>query len=190
MSGTPSDSDLDNRNAADTVRDPGRAAELLEALDAYRLARQRLLSVLDLASSNRDPLAEFAEQFVAALTGGNLASSRVQAGYDLTTPAGQTVQVRCLANTGTAWVNEHRIVSRPGAGLYALVIFEGFAVAAVLVFPPQLASICAALGKRHPAQDTTLQFTRPNFVAIRDNPDRFRALGMQVWLPPFPGDVT
>jgi hypothetical protein len=44
---------------------PERAAELLAALEEYRLARERLLSVLGPRMSNRDPLAEFAEHFVA-----------------------------------------------------------------------------------------------------------------------------
>ncbi len=187
MTGMTGDSRAGSTNAAGIAHNPGRVGERLEALGAYRLARQRLLSVLDLAASNRDPLAEFSEQFVAALLGGRLAASRVQAGYDITTPTGQTVQVRYLANTGAAWVNEHQVMGLPGADLYALVIFEGFATVAVLLFPQQLAPICTALGKRHPAQNTTLQFTRRNLMTIRDDPARFTALGMQVWFPPFSG---
>jgi hypothetical protein len=34
------------------------------------------------------------------------------------------------------------------------------------------------------AQNKKLQFTRRNFGTIRDDPDRFRQLGMWVWLPP------
>lgn len=49
--------------ALSTKRDAlsGRA-ELLGALGEYRLARQRFLQALGCASSNRDPLAEFAER--------------------------------------------------------------------------------------------------------------------------------
>jgi hypothetical protein len=73
----------------------------------------------------------------------------------------------------------------PGVELYALVVFEAFSVAGVLVYSTTgLTQICAALGKRHPRQDEELQFTRRNFAAIREDPVRFRQLGMRVWLPP------
>jgi hypothetical protein len=91
----------------DSHTDPARLAELEAALDAYRPARQTMLAVLGLGASNRDPLAEWSERLVNALTGGKLAPSRVQAAYDLTTPEGLTVQVRYLANPSTTWVNEH-----------------------------------------------------------------------------------
>src|SRR5262249_5622271 len=90
--------------------DPARLEVLLRSLEAYRAARVRLLEVLDLAVSNRDPLAEFSEHLVQALLGGKLASSRVQKGYDLTIPSGERVQVRYLANPGAvSWVNEHNV---------------------------------------------------------------------------------
>lgn len=172
--------------------DTTRLAELTAALDTYRPARQKMLAVLDLGVSNRDPLAEWSEHLVNALVGGTLAANRVQALYDLTTSAGLTVQVRYLANPSQTWVNEHPVRSLPGADSYALVLFEAFAVTGVLMFPPDLAAISAALGKRHPNQQATLQFTRRNWWTIRDHTDQFRALGMTVWLrpltpPPTPG---
>jgi hypothetical protein len=158
---------------------------LLTALDAYRPARQAFLATLGLPASNRDPFAEFSEQLVHALMGGTLAKSRVQVGHDLVLLDGQKVQVRYLANPGDAWVNEHLVHLIPGVPLYALVLFEAFEVTGVLVFPTtDLTEICAALGKRHPRQDETLQFTRRNFSAIRDDPQRFRRLGLRIWLPP------
>ncbi len=163
---------------------PERAADLLEALRAYRPARQALLEILGLPLSNRDPFAELSEQFVQALWGGTLADSRVQSGHDLVSLDGLKVQVRYLANSSSVWVNEHRVYSIPGVALYALVLIEAFAIVGVLVFPTDdLAPICSVLGKRHPQQDQQLQFTRRNWWAIRDDPDRFRALGMRVWLP-------
>ena len=48
-----------------------------------------------------------------------------------------------------------------------------------------LGPVCHALGKQHGDQNTTLQFGRRNWLAVRDHPDRFRDLGMRVWLPPF-----
>jgi hypothetical protein len=67
-----------------TISSEGRrVGELLGALEEYRAARQRLLEVLGPRPSNRDPLAEFAEHFVAALTGGWVAVSPVQAGWDV-----------------------------------------------------------------------------------------------------------
>jgi hypothetical protein len=170
------------------AENPARAAELLSALDAYRPVRQAFLATLGLPASNRDPFAEFSEQIVHALMGGTLAESRVQAGHDLVLLDGLKVQVRYLANPGAGWVNEHFVHQIPGVELYALVLFEAFAVVGVLVFPTaDLTEICAALGKRHPRQNETLQFTRRNFCAIRDNPERFRRMGVRIWLPPLTG---
>lgn len=166
-----------------------RIAELLAALEEYRAARERLLSVLGPRMSNRDPLVEFAEHFVAALMGGRLAVSPVQAYWDIELPDGAKVQVKYLVNSvdssSKAWVNEHVVRSLPGVDWYALVIIEGFGVSGVAAFPWVLGPVCQALGKRHGDQDTTLQLGRRNWLTIRDHPDRFRALGMRVWLPPF-----
>ncbi|MFJ5667525.1 hypothetical protein ACIQAR_17690 [Micromonospora chalcea] len=167
------------------AENPARARELLSALDAYRPARQTFLGVLGLPASNRDPFAEFSEQLVHALMGGTLAASRVQQGHDLVLLDGRKVQVRYLANPGQKWVNEHCVRRIHGVGLYALVLFEAFVVVGVLVFPTdQLAPVCAALGKRHPRQGEELQFTRRNWWAIRDHPERYQQLGMRLWLPP------
>jgi hypothetical protein len=156
---------------------PERSRELLPALDVYRPARQGFLATLGLPSSNRDPLAEFSEQLVHGLLGGALAKSRVQAGHDLVLLDGRTVQVRYLANPVQTGVNEHLV--------YALVIFEEFAVVGVLVFPTSgLSSICAALGKRHPRQEEQLQLTRRNWWKVRDAVKRFEALDMRILLPP------
>jgi hypothetical protein len=168
---------------------PERIAELLAALEEYRIARERLLSVLGPRMSNRDPLAEFAEHFVAALMGGRLAVSPVQAYWDIELPNGTKVQVKYLVNSVAsgfeAWVNEHVVRSLPGVDWYVLVIIEGFRVSGVAAFPSGLGPICQALGKKHGDQDTTLQFGRHNWLAIRDDPDRFCSLGMRIWLPPF-----
>jgi len=171
----------------DQPADPARLAVLLTSFEEYRLARRRLLEVLDLGISNRDPVAEFSEHLVNALLGGKFAASRVQKDYDLITLAGAKVQVRYLANpgAGSSWVNEHHVRSGTGCDRYALVLYESFAVVGVLVFPPTLAAIGAALRKAHPGQDTNLQLTRANFRLIREDVGKFRRLGMQVWLPPF-----
>ncbi|MBL7490355.1 hypothetical protein I6A60_11355 [Frankia sp. AgB1.9] len=167
-----------------TPVDPIRTGLLLDALTTYRAARQALLAALGPTASNRDPLTELAEHLVQALLGGALAASRVQADYDLVLDDASRVQVRCLTNPGGTWVNEHLVDRVDGVDLYALVLFESFTVVGVLVFPTRgLAAIGAALGKRHLRQDETLQFTRRNFHAIRDDPDRFRGLGVRVWLP-------
>ncbi|WP_411147410.1 hypothetical protein [Streptomyces sp. A30] len=160
--------------------------ELLSSLDSYRLARQTLLGTLGLGQSNRDPLAEFAEHLLAALWGARLAESRVQANYDLISADGEHVQVGYLANPVSDWPNEHTVRRIPGVDWYALVVYEVFAVTGVLAFPPDLTQICSALGKRHPGQSTSLQFTRRNWWTVRDNADVFRQLGMRVWFPPFP----
>jgi hypothetical protein len=160
-----------------------RASELLAALAEYRVARRRLLGVLDLPMSNRDPVPELAEHLVAELLGGTLADSRVQAGWDVRTPEG-TVQVRTLSNTGAdTWVNEHPIHTVEGVDRYALVVFEDLTVSAVLVFPTDLALVSAHLGKRHGDQGTTLQLTRRDFSRLVTDRAAAQAAGVQVWTP-------
>jgi hypothetical protein len=166
--------------------DPVRLKVLLRSLEAYRSARVRLLEVLDLAVSNWDPLAEFSEHLVQALLGGTLADSRVQKGYDLIIPSDERVQIRYLANPGAVdWVNEHHVRCGPGFDLYALVLYESFTPVGVLVFPASLTAIGAALGKTHPGQELNLRLTRANYLMIGADPERFRRLGMEVWLAPF-----
>lgn len=161
----------------------GRAAELIAALAEYRTARRRLLDVVGLGVSNRDPVPELAEHLVADLLGGELASSRVQAGWDVTTPDG-TVQVRTLSNTGSdRWVNEHLVSSVAGVDRYALVVLEDLTVSAVLVFPGDLSRVGALLDKRHADQATTLQFTRRDFVRLLADRAGTAAVGVQVWTP-------
>jgi hypothetical protein len=122
------------------------------------------------------------------VAGGRLADSPVQARWDVQLADGSKVKVKYLANSDSrtgAWVNEHLVRSVPGVDWYALVIIEGFQVSGVAAFPAAVGQVCRALGKRHPDQESTLQFGRRNWHAIRDDPDRFRALGVRVWLPPF-----
>jgi hypothetical protein len=172
------------------MADERRLRELMAALDRYRPARRALLRVLALPDSNRDPICEFCEHLAQALLGGALADNRVQRDWDLLLADGAPAQVRYLANPSERWVNEHCVRSIPGVEWYVLVLLEGFDVAGVLAFPSDLSRICAALGKRHGQQAGTLQFTRRNWWAIRDAPQRFESLGMRVWLPPFTsGDV-
>lgn len=85
-------------------RDP-----VLDASDEYRAARIRLLTELECASSNRDPIAEFSERLVALLLNGMLAPNRVQPGYDLVASSGERVQVKYLANRATSWINEYHV---------------------------------------------------------------------------------
>lgn len=161
-----------------------RAQALLEALAVYRSARHTLLDTLGIPASNRDPLSEFAEQFAAAMVGGTLASNRVQANWDVQAPDGSLIQVKYLANTADSGLNEHHVRRLPGVAWYILVLIEDFQVVGVLSFPPDLNRICGALGKTHPRQDEQLQFTRRNWLTIRDDPERFALLGMRIGLPP------
>lgn len=160
---------------------PRSVDDLIDALQAYRTARTVILDVLEIPSSNRDPMAEFSERFVAALLGGALAPNRVQAGYDVTLEDGGTVQVKYLANPAGPWVNEHHVRSLAGVDQYALVIFEAFELKAVLVFPADLTQVCGRLAKRHPRQDSELQLTRRNYQAICNEVDTYEQLGVQVF---------
>lgn len=156
-------------------------SELLEALTLYRDARRRFLAVLGCDNSNRDPLAEFAERIAAAVLGGELARSRVQKGYDLITLNGQKVQVRYLANPAGTWVNEHVVDFRHGVDLYALLVVEALDAKCLLVFArDNLANVCSLLGKRHPNQHETLQFTRANYQSIIAAPTTFAVHGVTI----------
>lgn len=167
--------------ATELADTPRAVDDLLEALRPYRAARTMILDVLGIPSSNRDPLAEFSERFVAALLGGALAPNRVQAGYDVTLSDGRTVQVKYLANPAGPWVNEHHVRSLPGVDQYAVVIFEAFELKAVLVFAADLTGVCARLGKRHPRQESELQLTRRNYEAICQDADAYDQLGVEVF---------
>lgn len=159
-------------------------ADLLKSWSAYRDARLSLLGDLGIPQSCRDPLSEFAEQLVAALVGGTLADNRVQKGWDVREPNGDTIQVKYLANAAHgSWVNWHTIEPTEHQDWWALVIFLDLMPKAVYLFPSaDLTPICQALGKRHGNQDTTLQFTKNNHRDISADPKRFEALGMRVFL--------
>jgi hypothetical protein len=148
----------------------------------YVEARNALLGELGLGrQSNRDPLAEFSEWLVAALVGGTLAHSPVQRDWDVQA-GNDRIQVKYLANPPGGWINEHEIHTSPLMTHYAIVLFEALLPTAVLVFPARgLAAISAALGKRHPNQEMTLQFTRHNYEAIMRDRAGFAALGMRIY---------
>ncbi len=132
----------------------------------------------------RDPLAEFAERYVALLLGGTLAESRVQPGWDLVDPAGRLIQARYVANPAGAWVNEHTVRFVDDVDRYALVVFDDFEITAVVVFDRStLEQVGAALGKRHPRQDVELQLTRRNLHQILTDRDRFAGLDVDVHSP-------
>ena len=152
----------------------------------YTRARVGFLADLGVNASNRDPLAEFSERFVAALLGGRLAESRVQKGYDLVDRDGQFVQVRYLANPSERWVNEHVVSFLDGLDSYALMIFEDLMPTGVVVFSRRnLAAVGAALGKRHPDQARTLQLTWANWRALKSGRTDLALLGVRVFLPPW-----
>ncbi|RKR89929.1 hypothetical protein BDK92_4289 [Micromonospora pisi] len=54
----------------------------------------------------------------------------------------------------------------------------------MLILPTaQLGAVHLELGKRHLRGDAELQLTRRNWQTMRDEPARFRALGVRIWLP-------
>lgn len=144
---------------------PRDLSTLIMALGTYRAAREKFLVALGCESSNRDPFAEFAEHVALAVVGGEMAQSRVQKGWDFTDGEGRRVQVRYLSNPAGPWVNEHLVDFRgDGCDRYALVLFEALDLVAMIVFDREgLERVCAALKKRHPRQDLTLQFTSANY---------------------------
>lgn len=155
------------------------------AFETYRLARLELLNALRRPESYRDPLCEFSEHLVAGCVEGILARSRVQKGWDLTTPEGGRVQVRYLANGSGAryWINWHTVTLGPDIDLYALVVFIDLLPEAILVFSGDLSALCQEFSKRHGNQTRTFQITRANFEAFVAEPERYLDLGVQVILP-------
>lgn len=155
---------------------------LLVALGEYRRARRSFLASLGCHSSNRDPLAEFAERLAVSVLGGQLALNRVQKGYDFEDEEGNKVQVKYLANSSGRWVNEHEIDFRSGCDRWALLIVEDLDAKSLVVFSKSgLRHVCAALGKRHSNQDLTLQLTQANYRAIANSPERFEPWGV-AWI--------
>lgn len=187
--GIKHDKDLARLNPVQSQTDPIESepnlAEIVHALEDYGAARRSLLGRLGIPASNRDPLAEFSERFVAALIGGRLAPSRVEKGYDVVGPDGTKVQVKYLANPAGKWVNEHHIRFVPDVDGYALVLFEGLSPMAAIGFSRQgLPDVCIALGKRHPNQETDLQLTQRNVRAILEGSGSFAEFGVTVFEPP------
>ena len=156
--------------------------DLLSVWETYRQARLALLDQIACSGSNRDPLAEFSERLVVSLLGGQLASSRVQKGYDMIGPAGEYIQVKYLANSGTKWVNQQTVTFDADVDAYALVFFIDLRPERVFFFVKGcLATVCQALRKRHPDQDVQLQLTQSNYNQICAERERFKALGLAVF---------
>ena len=162
-----------------------RWEELREAFQRYARGRQELLEAIGVDGSNRDPLSEFSERLAAALLDGELASNRVQRGWDLTTTARRRVQVKYLANPAEEWINGIAITFGPGEDEpddFAIVFFEALLPVSVMVFPRErLGAICTRLRKRHPNQENSLQLTRANFRQLLTDRDAFAALGVRVF---------
>lgn len=156
--------------------------ELREAFERYARGRAELLEAIGVTGSNRDPLAEFSERLIAALLDGELASNRVQRGWDVMA-GGRRVQVKYLANASDAvWVNEHHIHVTADMDDYAIVFFEALLPVTVIVLAcNQLLEIATALRKKHPNQETTLQLTRVNYRQLIAERDRFAELGVRLF---------
>jgi hypothetical protein len=156
--------------------------ELRAAFERYARGRAELLEAIGVTGSNRDPLAEFSERLVAALLDGELATNRVQRGWDVL--AGERgVQVKYLANASDeVWVNEHHIHVTAEMDDYAIVFFEALLPVTVIVFAcDRLLDIATALRKKHPNRETTLQLTRVNYREMVAEQDRFAELGVRLF---------
>jgi hypothetical protein len=87
-------------------------------------------------------------------------------------------------------VNEHLVDLRGDCDAYALVVIEDLDPRNVIFFRRTgLAEVCTLLGKRHPDQDCTLQFTRRNYLRLLDLRASVEHLGVQVFdlAAPTPG---
>ena len=160
----------------------GSVAGLLSQFQIYSQSRSQFLEQLNLSKSCRDPLAEFSEVLVGKILNATLADSRVQKGYDLIKPNQRLVQVKYLCNPSRTWINEHPLKFPDSVDEYALVVFVSLQLESVLVFQREtLGQVCSLLGKTHPNQDTTLQFTRRNYETILTKKSEFEKLGLEVY---------
>ena len=168
----------------DTPAPPARPQwqQLRDAFERYSQGRAELLKAIGVKGSNRDPLAEFSERLVAALLDGELATNRVQRGWDLMA-AGRRVQVKYLANASDdVWMNEHHIHLTADMDDYAIVFFESLLPVSAIVFPcDRLHAIAIELRKKHPNQDTMLQLTRVNYRRLMAERTRFAELGVRIF---------
>ncbi len=127
-------------------------------------------------------MAEFSEVIVGKLLNARFADSFVQKGYDLIRPNGQFVQVKYLSNPSNHWINEHSILFPESVNEYALIIFVSLELKAIIVFKRgTLGQVCSLLGKKHPNQDTTLQFTKRNYKMILAEKAKFEDLGLEIY---------
>ena len=156
---------------------------LLEIFEGYRLKRLELLEKIDIPNSCRDPLSEFSEKIVAILLNAKPPKSRVQKGYDLETSDGTRIEVKYLSNPKDEWKNWHTVTFTEDRDKYALVYYEDLSPKGVFVFQKKgLEKVCKALGKRHGNTETELQFTKNNYRDLTLNPDKFRKLGVEIFL--------
>lgn len=155
-------------------------ADLIGSLAVYRLARRELLAAAGRPTSNRDPIAEWAEALVEAVIDAPRVSNRVNSGHDLVDVTGRRIEVKTLANTpGLPWVNWHVITTHPGRDLYAIVVIEDLAPLGLFVFDlSRLADLGALLGKRHLGQKARIEFLERNARSIMDDPARFAEAGV------------
>jgi hypothetical protein len=158
-----------------------QVADLLTSYRSYARSRKQFLAASGLPDSCRDPLAEFSEVLVAAVLNASKADSRVQKGYDLTRPNGRKVQVKYLCNPSRGWINEHYVYFADGVDDYALVIFEGLDLRAVIIFVREsISQVAALLKKRHPKQEVSIQFTQRNYRTILTRQAEFFGLGIEL----------
>lgn len=156
--------------------------ELLSQFQIYSEVRGKFLEQLNLSKSCRDPLAEFSEILVSKTLNAMLVASRVQKSYDLIRSNKRLVQVKYLLNPSRAWVNEHHVTFPETVNEYALVIYISLKLESIIVFKREtLGQVCKRLGKKHPNQEHTLQFTKRNYETILSEEVEFEKLGVEVY---------
>lgn len=164
-----------------------RLSHLREILGRYSAARRAFLGALGLSTSNRDPLSEFAESYVSCLLDGTRARSRTQKGWDVALRDGKRVQVKFLANRLHGdWVNEHHVEFSPEADVYALVVYKGFCIESVLVFPRRACSqLRQAFQCRDAGATDAFYLTECRYDRLVENSSEFEPLGVEVhWYGP------
>lgn len=164
------------------------ADDLINDFKKYRDIRLTLLRKLDRPDSNRDPLAEFSEKLAEIILGARRTKRREQKGYDLESPVGEKIEAKYVAQLtkkdGTIdWKNWHTVRFNEYRDKYALVVFASLLPKAMFVFSRnKLRSVCQELGKKHPDKESTLQFTKTDYIKITTNPETFKKLGVDLFL--------
>jgi hypothetical protein len=148
----------------------------------YRNERKNILKTIEREKSNRDPLCEFAEKIASVILDARRAENPVQKGFDMIDNQGKKIDVKFLSNPKDSWVNWHVIYASDLRDQEALVYYEDLEPKFMFVFElERIGKLTKALGKRHKDLDTSLQFTKTDYIKLTSDPKKYKEYGVKVF---------